>query len=353
MGVVYKPVLWNRQKRRYDRTFLALIGLFWLAFIGSTLYWHPQITAETLIIRTTGLTAILMLHIILLIGPLARLDKRFLPLLYNRRHLGVTMFLIALVHAVFSIFQFHALGDTNPFISIFTANEEYLIWPQFPFQVFGFFALLILFLMAASSHDFWLHNLGPRFWKSMHMNVYRAYALLVLHVLLGILQLEKANFNYIVLGIGVATVCGFHLAAALRSRRATGRPTGAAADFYEVCDLRDIPEDRAKVVLIKDQNIAIFKYEGKLSAINNVCKHQNGPLGEGKVVDGCVTCPWHGYQYYPHNGSSPPPFSEKVSTYDLELRGSTVWVNPQPYPEGTERPPVQIPAIFQTPKTEV
>lgn len=26
-----------------------------------------------------------------------------------------------------------------------------------------------------------------------------------------------------------------------------------------------------------------------------MCKHQNDPLGEGKIVDGCVTCPWHGY----------------------------------------------------------
>jgi len=36
-----------------------------------------------------------LLHIILSIGPLCRLDSRFLPLLYNRRHLGVTMFLLS------------------------------------------------------------------------------------------------------------------------------------------------------------------------------------------------------------------------------------------------------------------
>ena len=350
MGVEYKAVLWNRQKRRYDRTFLGLIFLFWIAYAGTTLLLHPEITAETLIIRLTGLTAILMLHIILIIGPLARLNKRFLPLLYNRRHLGVTMFILSLTHAAFSIFQFHALGDTHPLISIFTANTDYAIWPQFPFQVFGFFALLILFLMAASSHDFWLKNLGPRFWKSMHMWVYRAYALLILHVLVGVLQLEKAATNYIFLGLGAATVCAFHIAAALKSRKETAYPKNEQDKFYEVCDVREIPEDRAKVILIKDQNIAIFKYDGKLSAINNVCKHQNGPLGEGKVVDGCITCPWHGYQYYPHNGSSPPPFTEKVTTYDLELRGAVVWVNPSPYPEGTERPPLSIPSEFQNSK---
>lgn len=345
MGVEYKAVLWNRQKRIYDRTFLLLIGLFWLAFIGTSVVLHPAITAETLIIRTTGLTALLLLHVILLIGPLARLQPKFLPLLYNRRHLGVTCFLIAFIHAAFSIFQFHALGNANPLLSIFTANPEYASWPHFPFQVFGFFALLILFLMAASSHDFWLKNLGPRFWKSMHMLVYLVYTLLFLHVLLGVLQLEKAPANYLFLGIGMLSVIGFHLAAAVKSLRSTLQPDQQKeAGFYEVCPITEIPENRAKVVLIKQENIAIFKYDGKVSAINNSCKHQNGPLGEGKIVDGCITCPWHGYQYLPENGCSPPPFTEKVATYDVKLVDGMVWVNPTPYPEGTERPPAIIPS---------
>mgnify|MGYP003753304843 CR=1 FL=1 len=48
--------------------------------------------------------------------------------------------------------------------------------------------------------------------------------------------------------------------------------------------------------------------------MHNVCKHQMGPLGEGKIIDGCITCPWHGYQYLPANGQSPPPFTEMVKT---------------------------------------
>ena len=93
---------------------------------------------------------------------------------------------------------------------------------------------------------------------------------------------------------------------------------------------------------LEGENIAVFKYDGKLSAIHNVCKHQNGPLGEGKIVDGCITCPWHGYQYLPENGQSPPPFTEKVKTYDVRVNGDTVYVNPKPHAEGTSRPPAVI-----------
>jgi hypothetical protein len=52
--------------------------------------------------------AFLLLHIVLCIGPLCRLDPKFLPLLYNRRHLGVVTFLLGAIHSVVAIRQFHS-----------------------------------------------------------------------------------------------------------------------------------------------------------------------------------------------------------------------------------------------------
>ena len=343
MSADYTPVLWNRQKKIYDRTILAIITLFLALFIAFQVIFHPEITPETLIIRATGILAFLMLHVILSIGPLARINDRFLPLLYNRRHLGVSMFLIALIHGVFNIIQFHSLGNSDPLLSIFTANPHYGSITNFPFQVLGFFALIILFLMAATSHDFWLKTLSPKVWKVLHMFVYLAYALLLFHVLLGVIQLESSTIWIGVMGVGMFTVTGLHISAALVGKRIEKEQSFLkTADFIAVCSIDEIEENQAKMVIVQDQNIAIFKYDGKLSAVNNVCRHQNGPLGEGKIVDGCITCPWHGYQYLPHNGQSPPPFTEKLETYDLKVIDGKVWVNPLPYPEGTERPPVLI-----------
>ena len=128
---------------------------------------HPYATIETLLIHALGTASLLLLKVILSIGPLCRLDRRLLPQLYNRRHLGVTMFLLALGHSVFALVQFHSLGDLNPLLSLLVSNQHYSSWAQFPFQQLGFLALLILFLMAATSHDFWLHNLTPRVWKCL------------------------------------------------------------------------------------------------------------------------------------------------------------------------------------------
>jgi nitrite reductase/ring-hydroxylating ferredoxin subunit/DMSO/TMAO reductase YedYZ heme-binding membrane subunit len=340
MSASYQTILWNRQKKIYDLTMVGLIAVYLVVFIGVSLLTHPEVTQETLIIRSTATLAILLLHIILIIGPLARINPIFLPLLYNRRHLGVTMFIVGATHGGFSIVQFHALSNTNPILSVFTSNTHYDSYGKFPFEVFGVLALMIFFLMAITSHDFWLHNLGPRFWKTMHMLVYFAYALVIMHVLLGVVRYETSPVLVSLLGAGMIAIIALHLAVSWKEHRRDGDHNNITSDgFVNVGALDSIAEKRAKVVTLGGERIAIFRYDGKVSAISNVCKHQNGPLGEGRIVDGCVTCPWHGYQYLPHNGTSPPPFTEKVATYDVKIINKDVWLNPTPYPDGTARTP--------------
>ena len=115
-----------------------------------------------------------------------------------------------------------------------------------------------------------------------------------------------------------------------------------AGGYVAVCEIDKIPENRACVVSCGGERVAIFRYGGNISAISNVCQHQNGPLGEGKIIDGCVTCPWHGYQYLPDTGASPPPFTEKVPTYRTRVVGSQVYVHPLPLPPGTRVEPSPI-----------
>src|SRR5207249_7830655 len=181
-------------------------------FIGFGALLFPYATAETLIIRATGSAAFLLLHVVLCSGPLCRLDSRFLPLLYNRRHLGVVTFLLGAVHGIFAIIQFHSLGDKDALVSLLTSDQNFGSLPDFPFQQLGFLALLILFVMAATSHDFWLRNLTAPVWKRLHMLVYAAYAFLIAHVTLGALQSETSPILAIVLGVGLATVLSLHVA---------------------------------------------------------------------------------------------------------------------------------------------
>ena len=343
MGLNYQTVLWNKNKKIYDKWIAISILLYLTCFIGLTILTNAQTSVETLIIRAFGTLALALLHVILVIGPLSRINSKFLPLLYNRRHLGVSMFLAALIHGGFSLFQFHALGNVNPITALFTSNMDYGSLSNFPFQVLGFFALCILFIMASTSHDFWLKNLSPAVWKRLHMLVYIAYVLIIMHVFLGAFQQQSSLASITLLGLGFLCISSLHLITGFKESKTDNTESKTIdGDWEYVCRIDEIPEDRAKIFIVENERIAVFKYDNKLSAIANVCKHQGGPLGEGKVVDGCVTCPWHGYQYLPHNGQSPPPFTEKVSTYNLKIDQEKVFVLPKPLPEGTEVKPITL-----------
>jgi nitrite reductase/ring-hydroxylating ferredoxin subunit/DMSO/TMAO reductase YedYZ heme-binding membrane subunit len=339
MSISYSAVGWNNQKKKYDWILFSFCLLYLVVFCSLTVLFNPDYTFETLLIRSSSTLAVLLLHIILIIGPLSRINQKFFPLLYNRRHLGVTMFVIAMVHGLFSILQFHALGNSNPFISVFTSNTHYGSLADFPFQALGFFGLLIFFLMAITSHDFWLHNLSPKFWKLLHMGVYLAYLLIIMHIMLGVIQYETNPVYVTIVGIGSFILISLHIYTGIIELKRDNAQFELKRDgFVKVCHVTDIEEDRARMFCIDEERIAVFRTGGKLFAVNNVCKHQNGPLGEGKIIDGCITCPWHGYQYLPKNGKSPEPFKEKVSTYDVKIEMGQLWLNPIPYPEGTERP---------------
>lgn len=344
----YVRVSWNRQKRIYDVVVVAAVLLFVGAFVGCGAWLDPRATAETLLIRALGACAFVLLHVVLAIGPLCRLDRRFLPLLYNRRHLGVVTFFVALAHGVFSAVQFHAFGDVSVLVSLWSSNTRFDSLAHFPFQQLGFVALLVLFVMAATSHDFWLKNLTPRVWKTLHMGVYAAWALVVLHVAVGAFQAVGSTTLWASLLIGTTALCALHgLAARAEAGRDRhdlhdpSRPVEAAEEV-DVGAVDSLPLDRGRTVVVRGERVALFRHVGGVSAVSNVCRHQNGPLGEGRIIDGCITCPWHGYQYRPHDGTSPPPFSDRVPTYRVRVVDGRVRLDPRALPAGTAVTPASI-----------
>lgn len=348
MGHAYRAVGWNRQKKIYDRTLgLGLIAYLVLFVVVGLLRW-PEHSEETLALRALGTGALLLLHVILSIGPLARLDHRWLPLLYNRRHLGVLMFCLALVHGVFATVYYHSLTDGNPvvdpLISVLSANQRSDSLAHFPFEIFGVVALAILFLMAATSHDFWLANLTAPVWKALHMLVYVAYASVVLHVALGTLQGETSPVLSGLVGVGVVWVLGLHLVVGWRERGLDRPTTGSpsAEGYLDVAAVDELKDGQAKIVTLSGDRVAVFRNGDEVSVVSNACQHQNGPLGEGRIIDGLIVCPWHGYQYQPRCGRSPEPFTEKIPTFRAQVRAGRVWVHPTPLAAGTDVEPARI-----------
>jgi len=342
MSVGFQAVQWNRRKIVYDAILLASVALFIGTFVTVGALRNPPADAPAWIglrIKALGTCAFTMLTIILMIGPLSRLDRRFLALLYNRRHFGVLTFFIALAHASSVVDWFALQGAMGDLVTEMTNNPKFGQFIGFPIKALGLTGLSILFLLAATSHDFWLAFLTPRVWKALHMLLYVAYGVLVMHVALGVMQEDQRIHVPLLLGGSFAAVTALHLAAAWRERRweANRAIYLYPENWIEVGPPESIPDKRACIILAPDgERIAVFRDGNQIGALTNLCAHQNGPLGEGCIVNGLVTCPWHGYEYRLADGCAPPPFTEQLATYRVRLRDGVIEVDPQALPPGTK-----------------
>ena len=363
MSAGFKAVQWNRRKLIYDAILVAGVVLFIATFMTVGALRNPPADQPAWInlrIKAFGTCAFTMLTIILMIGPLARLSPRFLPLLYNRRHFGVLTFFVALVHAWSVVDWFSVQGAMGDLITEMTNNPKFGQFIGFPIKALGLTGLSILFLLAATSHDFWLAFLTPRVWKALHMALYLAYGVLVMHVALGVMQEDQRIHIPILLGGAFAVVSALHLAADAREsnwswlRRyriwQAGReiflypenwlepdPRDPDRGWIRVGEPRSIPDKCARIIVTPDgERIAVFRDGDQIGALTNVCAHQNGPIGEGRIINGCVTCPWHGYEYRLEDGCAPPPFTEKLATYRVRLRDGVIEVDPNALPPGTK-----------------
>jgi nitrite reductase/ring-hydroxylating ferredoxin subunit/DMSO/TMAO reductase YedYZ heme-binding membrane subunit len=348
VSVRYVGVQWTRTKIVYDALLIVGIAAFVMIFerlAASTLGGERYVVAPVIEMRAFGACAFTMLSAILCIGPLARLDRRFAPLLYNRRHFGVAMALVALAHAYHVLGFYYAYSSVAPSAALFERDRAFTSG-TWPFPIFGAIALFIVVLMAVTSHDFWQKFLGARVWKALHMFVYLAYALAVLHVAFGVMQTDAHPALVAAFLASVVTVVALHLVASSRSTAIDRAPASPierdGRRWLDAGPVSAIPKNRAlPVVGPTGERIAVIRHEGGVSALHGVCAHQGGPLDEGKVIDGCLTCPWHGWTYQPADGCAPAPFVEKIPTYDVRIEAGRVLVCADANPAGTHVVPAK------------
>ena len=99
------------------------------------------------------------------------------------------------------------------------------------------------------------------------------------------------------------------------------------ANFVKIAAKSDLPASgEAKEFACGDKMICIANVEGTLSAMDNVCLHRGGPLGQGMVDGGKVICPWHGWEYDPRTGEASHNPTAKVAVYPVKVEGDDVMV---------------------------
>ncbi len=97
--------------------------------------------------------------------------------------------------------------------------------------------------------------------------------------------------------------------------------------FLRAAKMEEVPAGTIREYAIEGKVIALANVSGKLFAINNVCLHRDGPLGEGELEGQKVTCPWHGWQYDVTTGKLVANPAVGVETFPVEVRGDDIFVD--------------------------
>jgi nitrite reductase/ring-hydroxylating ferredoxin subunit len=97
--------------------------------------------------------------------------------------------------------------------------------------------------------------------------------------------------------------------------------------FLRAAKKDEIPAGSIREFQLEGKVVAVANVAGKLFAINNVCLHRGGPLGEGELDHQVVTCPWHGWQYDVTTGKLATNPAVGVETYPVEVRGEDIFID--------------------------
>jgi thiamine pyrophosphate-dependent acetolactate synthase large subunit-like protein/nitrite reductase/ring-hydroxylating ferredoxin subunit len=98
-------------------------------------------------------------------------------------------------------------------------------------------------------------------------------------------------------------------------------------NWYKILSSPEVIEEgKTQKVQAGKKLLAISKVKGIIGAIDNVCSHMGGPLGEGVIDNGYIKCPWHGYEFHPCTGKSPEGFNDEVQAYQVDIRDDGVYV---------------------------
>ena len=97
--------------------------------------------------------------------------------------------------------------------------------------------------------------------------------------------------------------------------------------FVKLATESDLPKkNEAKEFPCGDKIICVANVNGTITAMDNVCLHRGGPLGQGVIEKGKVVCPWHGWAWDPATGQAAHNPNAKIAVYPLKIESGEVMI---------------------------
>ncbi len=99
------------------------------------------------------------------------------------------------------------------------------------------------------------------------------------------------------------------------------------SDFVQVCKVGDIPDPGKQIVEVDERLVVVFHVDGQFFALDDVCTHDGGPLGEGFLEGFVIACPRHGAKFDIRDGRVLcMPATMGTGSHEVKVEGDEVFV---------------------------
>ncbi len=359
------------RKHKTDRVITGFLFIVYLLYF----LIFKNVDQKVLVLRTSGVLAFLLLNLVLLIGPWTRFKPNLVKYYKERRHLGVTVLLIALLHFSFifrgyfnySLYQqyqssFTFFGSTALFVFVLLGLSSWnYIQKHFSlktWKIIHFLTLLfylgMIYIFYSINKDlttfeiilislfvlYWIFVAPFSFskliikevngWKQLHVLIYIAYFSVMYHIWQAQLKLQGLWLK-ILFFIIISFVILSHLYGWIKKFKEDKKITiSTDNEFVQVDKIENFVEGKGRKFIVNNKEIAVFKYKDEFIAVSNVCRHQKGPIYQGKIVNDYVYCPWHYWSYSTKDGCGPPGTHDCLPYYETKIENDYVYVSKNP-----------------------
>ena len=96
--------------------------------------------------------------------------------------------------------------------------------------------------------------------------------------------------------------------------------------FFPACELEELKEKTGSRFILNNVDVAVFKVDGEVYALHNICPHQHTSLiYDGYIENGCVVCPIHGWMFDLKTGIMPSKRTG-LDSYPVKIKDGKVYV---------------------------
>ena len=111
-----------------------------------------------------------------------------------------------------------------------------------------------------------------------------------------------------------------------RTTNNDGLPYTRGVPFRKVAALAQVPDESVLEVTVGAQPYAICRTRDSIFALDGICPHRGGPLGQGTIREGRVVCPFHLWEFDCRTGEYDLDPRQRVATYEVKVENGDIFL---------------------------